>query len=176
MTVYTLQRLHNFTHRLVISSLTCPTYTSFGAQPGDHQIVFSQRFPARKKFTLRFHRCGSYILQRPPLVPRLGDKLTQSPKSRKSHPVLLPRISAKLEKQQATQLSIPISALLCAVNMVTHSTNRSLGSLAGTTIIKNSTCHTRFLHQNQVFNVCMTHDQLFHTYIQKGSQITKCHE
>jgi hypothetical protein len=32
-------------------------------------------------------------------VPRLGDKLTPSPKSRKSHPVHLPRIFAKLEKQ-----------------------------------------------------------------------------
>jgi hypothetical protein len=25
-------------------------------------------------------------------------------------------------------------------------------------------CHTRFLCQNQVLIVCMTHDQLFHTY------------
>jgi hypothetical protein len=37
-------------------------------------------------------------------------------------------------------------------------------------------CHTRFLCQNQVLNVCMTQDQLFHTYGQKCSQITKCHE
>jgi hypothetical protein len=37
-------------------------------------------------------------------------------------------------------------------------------------------CHTRFLCQNQVLIVCMTHDQLFHTYGQKCSQITKCHE
>jgi hypothetical protein len=46
MTVYILQRLHNFTHRLVISSLAkrlkvsiFPTYTSFGARLGDHHIV-----------------------------------------------------------------------------------------------------------------------------------------
>jgi hypothetical protein len=58
---------------------------------------FSQHFPSRKIFTLRFHRCESHILQRPPLMPRLGDKPTPSPKSKKSHPVLLPRISAKLE-------------------------------------------------------------------------------
>jgi hypothetical protein len=32
------------------------------------------------------------------------------------------------------------------------------------------------LHQNQVLIVCMTQDQLFHTYGQKVSQITKCHE
>jgi hypothetical protein len=37
-------------------------------------------------------------------------------------------------------------------------------------------CHTRFLRQNQVLIVCMTQDQLFHTYGQKCSQITKCHE
>jgi hypothetical protein len=74
----------------------------------------SQRFLAHKTFTLRFHRCGSHILQRPPLVPRLGDKHTPSPKSRKSHHVLLPRISAKLGKQHATQLSLPISAM-CVV-------------------------------------------------------------
>jgi hypothetical protein len=61
-----------------------------------------QCFLARKTFTLRFHRYGSHILQRPPLVPRLGDKRTPSPKSRKSHPVLLPRISAKLGKQHIT--------------------------------------------------------------------------
>jgi hypothetical protein len=30
-------------------------------------------------------------------------------------------------------------------------------------------CHTRFLYQNQVLIVCMTHDQLFHTYCQKCS-------
>jgi anthranilate/para-aminobenzoate synthase component II len=29
-------------------------------------------------------------------------------------------------------------------------------------------CHTRFLYQNQVLIICMTHDQLFHTY---GSKV-----
>jgi hypothetical protein len=43
----------------------------------------SQCFPARKIFTLSFHHCGSHILHRPPLVPRLGDKHTLLPKSRK---------------------------------------------------------------------------------------------
>jgi hypothetical protein len=33
-----------------------------------------------------------------------------------------------------------------------------------------------FFCQNQVLIVCMTQDQLFHTYRQKCSQITKCHE
>jgi hypothetical protein len=37
-------------------------------------------------------------------------------------------------------------------------------------------CHTRFLCQNQVLIVCMTQDQLFHTYGQNCSQITKCQE
>jgi hypothetical protein len=36
-------------------------------------------------------------------------------------------------------------------------------------------CHTRFLCQNRLLIVCMTQDQLFHTYGQKCSQITKCH-
>jgi hypothetical protein len=67
-----------------------PTFTSFGARPGDHHIVFSQCFLAHKILALRFHRCGSHILKCPPLVPRLGDKPTPSPKSKKSHPVLLP--------------------------------------------------------------------------------------
>jgi hypothetical protein len=47
MIVYTLQRLHNFNHRLVISSLAkrlkvsiLPMYTSFGARIGDHHIEF----------------------------------------------------------------------------------------------------------------------------------------
>jgi hypothetical protein len=33
---------------------------------------FSQIFPAHKTSTLRFHRCGSHILQKPPLMSRLG--------------------------------------------------------------------------------------------------------
>jgi hypothetical protein len=37
-------------------------------------------------------------------------------------------------------------------------------------------CHTQFLYQNQVLIICMTHDQLFHTYDQKCSQITNCYE
>jgi hypothetical protein len=37
-------------------------------------------------------------------------------------------------------------------------------------------CHTRILHQNQVLIVCITQDQLFHTYDQKCSQVTKCHD
>jgi hypothetical protein len=35
--------------------------------------------------------------------------------------------------------------------------------------------NNRFLCQNRVLIVCMTRDQLFHTYGQKCSQITKCH-
>jgi hypothetical protein len=121
MTVYTLQTLHNFTHRLVISSLAkrlkvsiLPNvhFLSCTARRSPHS--FSQRLPARKILTLRFHCCGSHILQRLPLVPSLGDKLTPSPKSRKLYHVLLPRISTKLEKQHATQLSLPISALCFA--------------------------------------------------------------
>jgi hypothetical protein len=148
MTVYTLQSLHNFTHGLVISSLA--KWLEVSILPNVHFLwctarrsphTLSQRFPASKKFTLGFHRYESHILQRPPFVPRLEDKPTPSPKSRKSHHVLLPRTSAKLGKQHASYLTKPthISPVLCAVNMVPHSMNRSLGSLAGTTTIQNST-------------------------------------
>jgi hypothetical protein len=118
MIVYTLQRLHNFTHRLEISSLAKRLKVSIlpyvhilwcTARRSPHS--FSQYFPARKTSTLRFHRCGSHILQKPPLVSWLGDKPTPSPKSRKSHPVLLPRTSVKLGKQHVTRLSLPILSL-----------------------------------------------------------------
>jgi hypothetical protein len=147
MTVYTLSRLHNFTHRLEISSLAKRLKVSI--LPNVHVLwcmarrsphSFSQHFPARKIFTLTFHHCRSHILQRPPLVPRLGDKPTPSPKSRKSHPVLLPQISAKLEKTTCYSTKPShISHVLCVVNMVTCSMNRSLGSQAATTTIQNST-------------------------------------
>jgi hypothetical protein len=97
MIVYTMQRLHNFTHLLVISSLAKRLKVSI--LPNIHFLwctdrrsphSFSQRFPACKIFILRFHRCGGHILQSPPLGPRLGDKPTPSPKFRKSHPVHLP--------------------------------------------------------------------------------------
>jgi hypothetical protein len=97
---------------------------------------FSHHFPTHKTSTLRFHHCESHILQKPPLVPWLGDKSTPSPKSRKSHPVLLPRTSAKLEKITCyLTKSTHISHVLYAIHMVTCSTNRSLRSLACTTTI-----------------------------------------
>jgi hypothetical protein len=118
MLVYTLQRFHNFTHRLVISSLAkqlkvfiLPNVHFLWCTARRSPHTFSQCFPARRIFTLRFHRCGSHILQRPPLVPMLGNKPTPSPKTRKSHHVLLSRISATMGKQHVTQLSLPISAL-----------------------------------------------------------------
>jgi hypothetical protein len=121
MIVYTLQTLHNFIHRLVISLLAKRLKISI--LPNVHILwytakrlphSFSQCFPARKTFTLQVHRYGSHILQRLYFVPGLGDKPTPSPRSRKSHPVLLPQISAKLGKQHATQLSLPTSALCFA--------------------------------------------------------------
>jgi hypothetical protein len=118
MIIYTLQRLHNFTHRLVILSLAkrlkvfiLPNVHFLWCTARRSSHIFSQHFLACKIFTLRFYCCESHILQRPPLVPRLGDKPTPSSKSRKSYPILLPRISTKLGKQHATQLSLPISAL-----------------------------------------------------------------
>jgi hypothetical protein len=121
MTVYTLQRLHNFTHRLVISLLAKQLNVSIlpivyflwcTARRSPHSL--SQHFPAHKIFKLWFHRYRSRILQRPPLVPRVGDKPTPSSNSRNSNPVLLPWISTKLGMQHVTQLSLPILSLwLC---------------------------------------------------------------
>jgi predicted Zn-ribbon and HTH transcriptional regulator len=65
MTVYTLQRLHNFTIRLVISLLAKRLEVSI--LPNVHFLwcttkrsphSLSQRFPVCKTSTLRFHRCG----------------------------------------------------------------------------------------------------------------------
>jgi hypothetical protein len=42
-------------------------------------------------------------------------------------------------------------------------------------IFEENVCHTWFLCQNRVLIICMTQDQMFHTYGQKGSQKTKCH-
>jgi hypothetical protein len=41
--------------------------------------------------------------------------------------------------------------------------------------VEDTPCHTQFLCQNQVLIVCMTQDQMFHTYGQKGLYKTKCH-
>jgi hypothetical protein len=97
---------------------------------------FSQHFPACKTFTLRFHRYGSHILQKPPRVPRLG----------LHHPSLkvgiTPSFSSAPNIHETGKITCyltkptHISHVLCAVHMVTRSTNRSLGSLAGTTTIQ----------------------------------------
>jgi hypothetical protein len=68
MTVYTLQRLHNFNHRLVISWLATRLKVSIlpnvhflwcTARRSPHSL--SQCFPAYKMSALRFHRCGLVI-------------------------------------------------------------------------------------------------------------------
>jgi hypothetical protein len=48
-------------------------------------------------------------------------------------------------------------------------------SIFNTCQLKLARCHTRFLCQNRVLIVCMTQDQMFHIYGQKGSQKTICH-
>jgi hypothetical protein len=50
------------------------------------------------------------------------------------------------------------------LHIVTHEVNNKESLL-----ITKTNCHTRFLCQNQVLIVCMTQDQLFHTYGQKCS-------
>jgi hypothetical protein len=112
--------LHNFTHRLLISSLAKRLEVSIlhnvhflwcMTRRSPHS--FSQHFPARKTSTLRFYHCGSHILQNIRETRKITCYLTKP-----TH----------------------ISPVLCTVHMVTCSTNRSLGPLAGTTMNpKNST-------------------------------------
>jgi hypothetical protein len=97
---------------------------------------FSQLFPARKTSTLRFHRCRSHILQKPPLVPRLG---LHHPSPKVGITPSFPAAPNIHETRKIIcYLTKPthISSVLCAVHMVTRSMNRSLGSLAGTTTIQ----------------------------------------
>jgi hypothetical protein len=97
---------------------------------------FSQIFPARKTSTLRFHRCESHILRKPPLVPRLG---LHHPSPKVGITPSFPSAPNIRETEKITcYLTKPthISPVLCAVHMVTRSTNRSLGSLADTTTIQ----------------------------------------
>jgi hypothetical protein len=112
---------------------------------------FLQYYPARKTSTLRFHRYGSHILQKPPIVPRLG---LHHP----SHKVgITPSFSSAPNIRETGKITCyltkptHISPVLYAVYMVTRSTNRSLGSLAGTTTIQKQyfTSTRAFLHHHQ---------------------------
>jgi hypothetical protein len=115
---------------------------------------FSQTFPARKASILRFHRCGSHILQTPPLVPRLG---LHRPSPKVGITPSFPSAPNIHETGKITwYLTKPthISHVLYVVHMVTRSTNRSLGSLAGiTTIQKQYLTSTRpFSHHHQTYS------------------------
>jgi hypothetical protein len=112
---------------------------------------FSQHFPARKTSTLRFHHCGSHILQKPPLVPRLG--LHHSSPTVGITPSFPSTPNIRETRKITCYLTKPtnISHVLCAVHMVARSMNRSLGSLAGTTIIQKQyfTSTRAFPHRHQ---------------------------
>jgi hypothetical protein len=112
---------------------------------------FSQIFPACKTSTLRFHHCGSHMLQKPPLVPRLG---LHHPSPKVGITPSFPSAPNIRETGKITcYLTKPthISPVLCVVHMVTCSTNRSLGSLAGTTTIQKQyiTSTRAFPHHHQ---------------------------
>jgi hypothetical protein len=112
---------------------------------------FSQIFSAHKTSTLRFHHCGSHILQKPPLVPRLG---LHHPPPKVGITQSFPSAPNIHETEKITSyLTKPthISPVLCAVHMVTHSMNRSLGSLADTTTIQKQylTSTRAFPHHHQ---------------------------
>jgi hypothetical protein len=97
---------------------------------------FSQLFPARKTSTLRFHRCGSHILQKSPLVPRLG--LHHSSPKVGITPSFPSAPNIRETGKITCYLTKPthINPVLCTVPMVTRFMNRSLGSLACTTTIQ----------------------------------------
>jgi hypothetical protein len=124
----------SITHRwLRVSILPIIHFLRCMARRSPHS--FSQIFPARKISTPRFHRCGSHILQKPPLVPRLG---LHHPSHKVGITPSFPSAPNIRETRNITcYLTKPthISHVLCAVHMVTRSMNRSLGSLADTTTI-----------------------------------------
>jgi hypothetical protein len=146
MTIYTLQRLHNFTHRLVISSLAKRLEVSIlpsvhflwcTARRSPHSL--SQRFPARKTSTLRFHHCG---LHHPTEAPSCAKaRITPSITWGQDYTILSFYLEHPQNWETTCHLTKPthISPMLCTIHMVTCFTNRSLGSLAGTTTIQNST-------------------------------------
>jgi hypothetical protein len=112
---------------------------------------FSQIFPACKTSTLRFHCYGSHILQKPPLVPRLG---LHHPSPKIGITPSFPSATNIRETGKITSyLTKPthISLVLCVVHMVTRSMNRSVGSLAGTTTIQKQylTSTRAFPHHHQ---------------------------
>jgi hypothetical protein len=112
---------------------------------------FSHIFLAHKTSTLRFHHCGSHILQKLPLVPKLG---LHHPSPKVGITPSFPSAPNIYETGKITcYLTKPthINPVLCTVHMVTRSTNRSLGSLAdATTIQKQYLTSTRaFPHHHQ---------------------------
>ncbi len=93
------------------------------------------------------------ILQKPPLVPRLG-LLHPSPKVGIT-PSFPSALNLRETRKITCYLTKPthISPVLYAVHMVTRSTNRSLGSLAGITTAKTifQILETRFSVPNSKF-------------------------
>jgi hypothetical protein len=146
MTVYTLQWLHNFTHRLVISSLAKRLEVSIlpnvhflwcTARRSPHSL--SQHFPARKTSALNFHRCGLHHSTKYPSCAKA--RTTPSITKGRDYTILFFYLEHLQNSETTYYFTKPtdISPVLCVVHMVTHSMNRSLGSLAGTTTIQNST-------------------------------------
>jgi hypothetical protein len=82
----------------------------------------------------------------------------------------------RLENHVSSQVILEILTRLVQGLNVTHHLDQTTSSSLHANKAFAILCHTRFLCQNQVLIVCMTQNQLFHTYGQKCSQITKCHE
>jgi hypothetical protein len=113
-----------------------PIIHLLGCMASRSPYSFSQLFPAHRTYTLRFHRCGSHILQKPPFVPRLG--LHHLPPKVRITPSFPSAPNICKTGKITCYLTKPthISPVLWAVHMVTRNMNRSLGSLADTTTIQ----------------------------------------
>jgi hypothetical protein len=134
MIVYTLQRLYNFTHRLVIS-LLAKKLKSLHFAERTLPLVHGQEITT-KSFTT---------------FPRPQNFHTKVWLLRKSHPTEAPsRLDYTIlsfcqehpwswENNMLLNYAYPYQPCDCVVNMVTHSTNKSQASLAGTTTIQNCT-------------------------------------
>jgi hypothetical protein len=116
--------------------------------------------------------------RRPALRPR--PFRPQEPRSPSSlSPSVQPFVPSSRSKSQrwldaSSPASSEVSLLPARPSSVTSSSLARLASSRSRS--QRRDCHTRFLCQNEVLIVCMTQDHLFHTYSQKCSQITKCHE
>jgi hypothetical protein len=145
MTVYTLQRLHNFTHRSMISSLAKRLKVSI--LPNIHFFWCTARrspqsfiaFPNPQNIHTKVSPLWkSHPTEAPSCAKDMRNPLHHlSPGSRILS--FYPEYPQNWENNMLLHKAYPYQSCDCALNMVTYIMNRSLGSLAVTTTIQNCT-------------------------------------